>query len=68
MASRIFARSFHASAAARKEVAAASVTGKLDQLRLNFAIPHRALVNNKECVLCRCSADAPRRCRCRCAP
>ena len=49
LVARPLARALHASAAARKaEAAAGAVTGKLEQLTLNFAIPHRAIVNRKE--------------------
>ena len=42
-------RGLHASALARKDVGAEkAVVGKLEQLTLNFAIPHRAIVNKKE--------------------
>jgi F0F1-type ATP synthase epsilon subunit len=43
-----FRRSFHSSSALTKKVEEAAIVGKLEQLTLNFAIPHRAIVNKKE--------------------
>ena len=43
-----FRRTFHSSSALRKKVEETAVVGKLEQLTLNFAIPHRAIVNKKE--------------------
>ena len=43
-----FRRTFHSSSALTKKVEETAVVGKLEQLTLNFAIPHRAIVNKKE--------------------
>jgi F0F1-type ATP synthase epsilon subunit len=49
MLARAAARGYHASARLCKEAApAAAATGKLAELTLNFAVPHRAIVNKKE--------------------
>lgn len=46
--SRTVIRHFHSTALRAKEAPVAAVTGKLNELTLNFAVPHRAIVNRKE--------------------